>query len=294
VARKYVPEIFRRVVAGDSLATIARWLESEGVSPTGIKRDGSRGKSGQWWPRSLGELIRNPVYLGTHCDADGKPVHIWTTDDCKELVDAFTWQQANKSLDSRPKRGPMNTGNAALLKGALRCESCGGPMYRINSGSRRKDGTKIAHLYYRCAGTGAARKGCGVMIDLDLADAAALHMLRRHLDTPVIERVLIAGKDWSAEVAHVEFELSRLGMQGLDEDDEDAKRAELRAEKKRLLALPVTVPSWDEIEMPFTYLSMWEKLPQSQRGLWLAEKGFFLWAYKTGVSMERPVGGLAA
>jgi DNA invertase Pin-like site-specific DNA recombinase len=60
--RKYVPEIFARVIKGDSLATIAAWLNAEGVKLN--SRKGSL-----WWPRSLGALVRNPTYMGHRVDS---------------------------------------------------------------------------------------------------------------------------------------------------------------------------------------------------------------------------------
>ena len=48
-----------------------------------------------------------------------------------------------------------------LLAG-LKCAPCGSPMYRIHAGSR--DGGK--YYYYRCAGSGPQRKGCGNVVPL--------------------------------------------------------------------------------------------------------------------------------
>ena len=35
LGRKYVPQIFTRVIAGESRATVAAWLNSEGVTTPG-------------------------------------------------------------------------------------------------------------------------------------------------------------------------------------------------------------------------------------------------------------------
>jgi len=53
--RTYVPAIFARAVRGESLNTIARWLDSEGVRPV---------SGSQWWAKTLADMIRNPVYIG--------------------------------------------------------------------------------------------------------------------------------------------------------------------------------------------------------------------------------------
>ena len=65
---EYVPQIYVRVTGNRARASprsAARWLESEGVSPAGItSAENNHGKTGRWWPRSLGLLIRNPAYMG--------------------------------------------------------------------------------------------------------------------------------------------------------------------------------------------------------------------------------------
>ena len=50
----YVPEIYGRVIAGDSLRDICAWLDGKGVTPT---------SGGRWWPKTVSALIRNEVYM---------------------------------------------------------------------------------------------------------------------------------------------------------------------------------------------------------------------------------------
>ena len=72
------------------------------------------------------------------------------------------------ALTHRPKRGPR-TSRANPVKpllASLRCARCGSPMYRIHAGSR--DGGK--YFYYRCAGSGPQRKGCGNAVPLAPAE----------------------------------------------------------------------------------------------------------------------------
>ena len=54
--RRLIPEIYARVIKGESLATIGR-----GWRPR---------PAGQWWPRTIGTMIRNPVYRGAQHDAE--------------------------------------------------------------------------------------------------------------------------------------------------------------------------------------------------------------------------------
>ena len=93
LGRKYVPEIFARVIAGDSLATVCAWLDSKHVaSPSG----------GKWSPRSLAQLIRNTSYVGYRRDASGRTILR-----CEALVTADVQARAIERLDNaRGRRTP--------------------------------------------------------------------------------------------------------------------------------------------------------------------------------------------
>lgn len=264
--RKFIPEIYRRVIKGESLDDIGRWLKQE------------TGKS--WWARTIGAMIRNTAYMGYAADESGRTVH-----ECEPLVDASTFKLAGESLDSRPKRGPMRVENKAMLAGAIYCSQCDSPMYKINCGNRRKDGTKVDNWYYRCAGVGPQRKGCGNMVSLVAVDAAAENLMNKW-DRPIMTRTLIPGHDWSAEIADVEFKLSRLGMQGLSEEEEDTERARLRTEKRRLQALPAVPAAVEWVERPETYWGEWRQLAAPQRGGFLCEHGFTVYADKSEVVLQ--------
>ena len=127
---KYVPEIFRRIAKGDSLVTVARWLDSEGVHPN--SRDATN-----WSPTSISQMIRNRVYVGQRKRTEikkgkGKRGTGATLLTVTPLVDAKLWSDANARLDNSPRgrRGPA-TGEKTLLSGTLKCGNCGAPMYPI-------------------------------------------------------------------------------------------------------------------------------------------------------------------
>jgi hypothetical protein len=261
-AREYVPQIYARVIAGESLAQVCRWLESCGVAPAGIAgdREDGRGKSGQWWPRSLGQLIRNPAYMGhAVVNVTTQQTHVWATDDAPALVDAHTHKLAGLALDGRPKRGPVLAENRCALSGAARCYRCGGPLYRIN------------RAYLRCAGTGPARESCGVpMIRLDVAGALADDVIGGLLN-PVYESTDIPGNEAEidAALARLDFERRQVALRGLTWDAEDAERARIRAAyelasaTKRIPARRVLRPTG------VTYGQRWAKLDTDGRASWL-------------------------
>jgi DNA invertase Pin-like site-specific DNA recombinase len=276
--REYIPQVYGRVIAGQSLAQVCRWLEAEGVSPVGVAKaedsDGNpvtRGKSGQWWPRSLGQLIRNPAYMGRAVvNAATGQEHVWTTEDEPALVDAHTWKRAGEALDSRPHRGPVLKENRCALSGAARCAACGGPLYKIKAGNGNK------HLYLRCAGTGAARKSCGAgMIQLETAEALADEVLGSLLH-PVFEYSEIPGNEaeLDARLAALDYERRQVALRGLSWADEDAERARIRAEYEIVLATP-RIPSRRMMrDTGVTYGQRWAKLDAHGRADWLRSEEF--------------------
>jgi hypothetical protein len=259
--------VFARVIAGESLATIAAWLGEQ----TGR----------EWWPRTIGGMIRNPVYRGTQQNAAGQVIH--RVDE--PLIDASTFKRANDALDTRPKRGPSNPQTRAMLSGALFCPRCAdSPMYRVVSG---RGASRTA--YYRCTGRGANRRSCGNMVRVELADAAVDRIIARYFDTPVMAHVIVPGNEaeLAARLDEVQFEIRQLAAEDLGDDEFDRRLAGLRAERDRIKAIPVRP---DRVELTGTgerYSQLWEATPAAARGPWLARHGFRVCASRTGVTVEQ-------
>ena len=294
-AREYVPLIYARVIAGESLAAVCRWLNAEGVAPVGIARErkDGRGKAGLWWPGSLAKLIRNPVYMGLRVDGSGQ-----TVSTCEPILltpdgrpDAGTWALAGRALENRPKRGPVLRENRCALSGASRCLACGGPMYRIRCGNGNP------HYYLRCSGTGPARKSCGAaMVRLDTAGMLADWVIGG-LAHPVYEIREIPGNDAeiSAQLAALDYQRRQVALRGLSWADEDAERARIR-EQYEIVAATERIPSRREaVDTGITYGQRWAKLDVHGRAAWLRSGEFTVLflrgederatAYLDGVSM---------
>jgi DNA invertase Pin-like site-specific DNA recombinase len=254
--RTYVPQIFARVIAGESLAAIGAWLDSEGVTSA---------QGHQWWARTLGQIIRNPTYMGYRADAEGRTILR-----CEALVDAATFRRAGDALAGRPKRGPADAENRAMLAGAIFCSRCeDSPMYRIITG---KAGNKIA--YYRCTGRGSQRKGCGNMVRLDFADKTVDDdMCSALADEPVTIQRLVPGHDHSAELAELRFAMRQLSLRDLPWDQEDAERSRLRTEYDRIAALPSVPDRVEKIPTGRTMGQEWEACPPAERASWLKRNG---------------------
>jgi len=299
--RIYIPLIYQHYIEGWSLDKIAKWLNGEDVRPV----------SGVWWPRSIAGLIKNPVYKGHRCkrevippdeveERDGKVIRyrygdIWvetprwqygrTVHRCEALVDAATWKRANEALVTRPRRGHIEPENRAMLAAALYCPHCeDSPMYRRRALSRGRP-----YFYYRCFGRGSERRSCGNAVRVELVDAAVNEIMVSTFDVPVMRYEIVYGNEAEieAELECIKFELSQLGKLGLNDEEEDAERARLRAERDRVVGAELVEDRVELVETDDTYLELWERLDAPERGPWLAEHGFRLTASKERVTVAQ-------
>lgn len=228
--RQYIPQIFTRVAKGESLASVCRWLDSEGVKPFSYRpAKGDRPARGLYWsPKSVAQMVRRRTYMGQRQDATGLTVL-----DVPALVNAGLWRRANKRLDSAPvgRRGAA-TCPSALLTSHLSCPRCASPMYRIG---------KLPNLYYRCSGQLPNRKGCGNMVPLAALDALTVSVLSQASD-PWTEQRLVPGTNHEAEMARVQLAMRDLSAKAedLSDDDYDTALAGLRAERDALKGMPTT------------------------------------------------------
>jgi DNA invertase Pin-like site-specific DNA recombinase len=257
--REYVPQIFKRVADGESLAKICRWLDSEGVSPNS--------KTGKYWsPKSVAQMIRNPTYRGSRQDAEGRTIL-----EVESLVDALLWRRAGKRLSNAPRgRRSPRSGKPSLLTGILYCARCEAPMYRINGGTTRKDGSKNRLFYYRCAGKLPNRTGCGNMINLDALDVLATNMLAS-ADAPWTELRTVPGNNHDGELEAIKYAIRDLAARDLSDDEFDAELAELRSERKRLEALPATADRTETVETGETVGQRWTRLDRDGRRTMMRE-----------------------
>lgn len=255
LGRRYVPEIFERCIAGESLRTIAHWLDSEGVQPL---------NSTAWNTNSVRKIVLSPTYTGRRAEQDPKTKEFGRTIlRCEALVETATWRRAREALTNRPRRGPMKNADKALLSGVLYCVGCRGPMYR----NHKPGGRKIP--YYYCVGVYPARKStCKFMVTCEALDAAVDDFFVS-LNMPIMERAVVPGRDYWEEIEEIEQQISDLALQDLDDDVFDARMAKLRAERRRLKGLK---PEPDRIELVpagESYAERWARLGPADRGNWL-------------------------
>jgi DNA invertase Pin-like site-specific DNA recombinase len=250
---KYVPEIFARCIAGQSLITIAKWLDSEG-----IKTDQGR----KWSNGSIRHIINNQTYMGYRADRNGKVIG-----KCEAIIDAATFKRANDALSSRPKRGAILAENRALCSGILYCPKCGSPMYRLRC--RMNRGTTHEY-FYRCAGQGAQRKGCGNMVRLDVVDSV-INDLMANSNEQITRRVFVPGHNHDAQIADVNFRIKQLDPEAMSDAEYDSALAALRQERDSYKSMPAVPDSWDEVPTGETYSGKWARLDRHGRNDWMRE-----------------------
>lgn len=305
LGRKYIPLIFGYCKQGWSLRKIALWLTAEGVLPP---------LGGDWTTTTLAKILRNPVYKGHRCEYALVPpddvqleneqivrylygghwvqtarwMYGRTIHRCEPLVGATLWKDANESLSSRPKRGHSDPENQAMLSGALDCPECtDSPMYRLKGGAASKSGRE--YFYYHCNGRGVQRRSCGNTVTLELVDEAVNEIMERTFRIPVMEKQIIKGNRAELEnrLEEIRFELQQLAAARLPWAEEDARRAELRAEYDRVDNAKEIEDEVRLVKTSDTYYDLWDKLPDCDRGAWLTEHGFRVTASKKHVTVAQ-------
>jgi DNA invertase Pin-like site-specific DNA recombinase len=223
LCRTYAPEIFARCIAGDSCRTIAAWLDAEGVPPK---------RGAMWNEGSVRKLIHNRVYAG-RWQNEAKTA---TLTRCEAVIVTDTFDRANDALKHREHRGPVNKDNRPLLAN-LRCARCeDSPMFRI----RLKSRSGKYYFYYRCAGRGAQRKGCGNMVPYDLTDDIVRLIVIVLTNQPYRTRYWVEGKNWDPEISDVKQE-----MREAVEAEQFVRLAELHAKLTDLRGYEVTKGHWE-------------------------------------------------
>ena len=273
---EYVPEIFARIIDGESLATVAKWLNAEGV-PTGTKfardknhrpirdENGDPGKAPTWSASTVAQIIRNTAYKGQLRDSNHE-----LAGPCEAIVSVQIWEAAGKRLDAAPKRGPQDNANRAMLASVLFCE-CGSPMYRVK--------TAAILPYYRCAGK-VTEKSC-LMIRLSVVDEAVNEIMSANPE-PVMKMTLVEGKNYDQELDLVKAQIKALD---LDDPDYDERYASLMAERSRLKDLDTTPDTWEPRPTGQTWGGLWDDLEPAERSRWLARQGFRVTATREAVTV---------
>jgi site-specific DNA recombinase len=255
---EYVKGMVERALKGDSLASIGAWLESEGIPPV---------QGGIWSPKSISQILRNPALMGRRTTSKGKTILRFDP-----IIDTETFNRLQVKLDSNPKRRGAVSGDPAMLTGVIYCAKCGGVMHRRRSVTKRKDGSRYVYEGYRCDGTPRQPSTCRNMIPQSDADSRVSEWFT---DGPVskyerIETIIVPGNGHQDELDQNARDIADLDI---DAPDYDAQLAELRAERKRLQALPSEADRIDHRFTGQTVREFWLGLSTAERRAFLLDAG---------------------
>lgn len=133
VGAEIVEEIFRRVAANESLASIADDLNSRGIL-TASKRP--------WGKNSFSTLLSNERYIGVYKFGD-----VRVENGIPSIISRALFEQVQEKVRRRQEvAGRRREFSEYLLTGKVFCAKCGAPMVGISGTS--KNGTP--HYYYVC------------------------------------------------------------------------------------------------------------------------------------------------
>jgi DNA invertase Pin-like site-specific DNA recombinase len=179
-----IAEVFRRRADGETGASLARWLEAQGVRT-------SRGNPG-WPPSAIRTVLAARIYLGevrygSHINERAHP----------PLVDAATWEAAQ-----HPRRAIVfHKPDRMLLARLVRCAGCS----MVMTAFARWDGNRLKEVFYRCNRHSAAGRcpAPAAITALYLDAYVEEHMfalLRRRRNAPAIA---LAGAEQALDAATV-------------------------------------------------------------------------------------------
>jgi DNA invertase Pin-like site-specific DNA recombinase len=264
---KYVPEMYDRIIDGESLAAVAKWLNAIGV-PTACKVNRSGEPVKGWHAATVRQVIRNTAYKGQMRDSDHR-----YAGPCEAIVSVQKWEAAQKRLDAAPKRGPQDNASRAMLTSVLFCE-CGSPMYRVTTGA--------TYPYYRCAGK-VTGKSC-LMVRLSAVDEAVDEIMSANPE-PVMKMTLVPGRNYDKELDMIKARIKALDP--VDDPDYSEKHAALMAELARLKDLDTTPDTWELRPTGQAWGEVWDGLEPADRGRWLARQGFTVRASRMAVTVSQ-------
>jgi site-specific DNA recombinase len=257
-----VREIVRRILAGESVKTVTRWLNDadDPTTPTprhltprdvSAVRAGREPKRRQWDDAAVATMLRSPSLIG-HCtatvervaktDANGKPlrskglgrpVYTYTRrvvlgpdglplQRAKPLISEADYRRLQLTLDERKAKRATPKRANGSLLLRVAYCECGQPLYKVTS--RNID-------YYRCALIGKPNGKCQAAngaIRADVLEAATVEAFLVMIGgQPMTKRTLVPGENHDAQLARIDEAIERLmrdSRDGLYDDERERSR----------------------------------------------------------------------
>lgn len=266
----YLRGAIDRSLTGSTLTATCEWLDSQGAKPLG---------GGIWHQRSLAQLLRNQILYGRRMAANGK-----LELEVEPVIDYATWKRLQTALDGNARRKGAVADNPALLTSIIACAKCRRGMYHHRERKRLANGDERIYEYYRCDGTTRKPSTCkNTLRAADVDEWINGEFIGTFGDREVVERVVIPGAGHDAEVELIEADIRALD---LDAPDFDARLADLRAERSRLLSLPPDPDRIEERPTGQTVREMWESLDTAGKRDYLRRASVRVYASKDEWHLE--------
>jgi len=258
-----VREMAGRVLAGQSLRSVAIWLNDSGV-PTSRnlqrRRGGKPERPSQWRAEQVKGVLLSPAIIGLQADTDGRPLHGpdgLPVRRCEGILSRETWgrvKAAMGSQDHQPHRSDANP----LLRIAF-CP-CGAPLYGTASGKGAR--------YYRCRDHRDRCRSRSVPADL-LEDAAEELFLAAAGEDEITERVPVPAEDHSAEIAECDEGIAHLDAEyragRLHARAYGRVVSSLEERRELLLALPSRPAGHELVPAGETFRQRWQRAGGAER-----------------------------
>ena len=230
-------EIADRLIVGESLAAICRWLNRMGIpTPRNAVREYKRKKpldaDAEWMPTSLTKILKSPNIVG-QVTVNGIAVSR-----AEPLVDFETWEHVKQILARNAARtGPKI--NQSPLLGVLFCMLCKAPMYIATASYTLASGETKKYRYYCCTAANRQR-GCNARrVDADEVERQVGDRVIASIgDRPLTEDEIIPAHDNSAAIAEAIGELSsQKAVAAAMHLDASGIEAQIRAREGELMRL---------------------------------------------------------
>lgn len=203
----FVVLIFERFLRGESVCSIAQWMDTSGISAgQKFQKRGSldirirADHVGTRWTRlKVRDILLNPCYLGTR---------LWKGQSfpCPALIDPASFHSVQERFACRATGLSKSSLDGALLSGMFKCGKCKGTYYRHLSRNIKRGESRN---YYSCENSKCKKPGAtycpGKVVSVEWLDAQVWGMLEEYLRKPeeLIRRLVQADSGRSAQAGEI-------------------------------------------------------------------------------------------
>ena len=290
-----VTQITDRVIGGESLSSICRWLDAERIpTPRNAVRE-YKGKKplqddARWNITSLTAILKSPAIIGevaVNDDRTGKSKALrddsgMTIKRAEPLINRETWEHVMEILAKNAARTGPNVNRAPLLRVAY-CAKC---QTQLNITNATWNGRQ--YRYYRCPNQ-RLKRGCDARrIPADWLESTVEGILIHDIgNEPLTETEEMPGVDYSTQMHELAEAIGALSTQialaRVAGQDVSKLEEQQRIHERNLAMLanePTKPPETREIETGETWAERWRRLDWNGRNELMRRKDIKVWAEK--------------